>query len=331
MMKEKLKSVFKLNKTKALYLALLVLAAVFSLSSPVFLSYNNLMAILRQVTVTGVCAVGATFVLIAGGVDLSVGAMISLCGMTIGFLNVKYGVNIWICAVIAVAFCVLIGLFNGLIVAKVKLIALVVTMATAKVIEGVVYTVSGGMPIGGIDKGIRFLGQGRIWIFPVPVLILFLSMYVGYFILNKCYIGRHIYACGGSENAARLSGIHTDKVKILCYGLCGFFTGISGLIMLGRVNSAQPNTGLGDEAMNVMTAVMLGGASFMGGGSVMGTIAGVLIIGTLNNGLLLLGCNDYIQTAAKGVVLLIAICFDPLQKNIAARIRTKEYVKKHNL
>ena len=310
---------------------MIVIMLFFTVTSPVFLTYNNVIAILRQVTVLGVAAVGMTFVRISGGVDLSIGAMISISGVMIGILNTRYGVNIFVCMLLAVLLCACVGAVNGFIVAKARLIALIVTMATRQVMEGISYTVSNGMPIGNINPAIRFFGQGTIGPIQVPVLILFLSILVGHFILNYTYLGRHIYASGGNEDAARLSGIHTDRIKILCFILCGVFAGISALIMLGRVNTALPTTGLGDENMNIMTATMLGGASLSGGGSVMGTMAGILIIGVLNNGLLLLGANEYVQTAVKGVVLLIAICFDPVQQYIAKRLRTRKYVKEHNL
>lgn len=305
--------------TLAITIALLVLFVAFSTSSPVFLTSNNLLSLLRQVTVLGVVASGMTFVAITGGVDLSVGAVISLVGVIIGLFNGKMGLNIWLSAAIAVFCAVLVGAINGAIIVNTNIAPMIATLGMSQVIEGISYTISGGMPqslrnVGHFSK----LGQGYVGPIPIPVIILFLVIAVSCYIIIKMYFGRYFYAIGGNSEAARLSGINTKLIKWYTFLLCGFFTGIGSLVMLARVNTAQPSTGIGYE-MDVMTAVILGGVSMEGGtGSIGGTIVGVLIIGVLNNGLTLVGAGEYVKLMIKGAVLLLALCIGPVQKKIMA-------------
>ncbi|MBP3891243.1 MAG: ABC transporter permease [Solobacterium sp.] len=305
----------KVSKTTGIYLALLMLFIVFSIASPVFLTFDNLITVLRQIAVLGVCATGMTFVAISGGVDLSVGSIISLVGITIGILNNR-GVDVWVAALLGVLLAVCAGAFNGFIVTRTNLAPMIITLGTGQILKGLSYTLSNGLPIGGLDQRLGFLGKGYVGIIPTPVIILLIVVAIGIFILKFSYFGRYFYAIGGNNEAARLQGIDVKKVRLASFLLCGFFTGISAIVMLARVSSAQPGTGIGLE-MDVMTAVILGGVSFAGGGgSIEGTIAGVMIIGILNNGLLLIGATEHVQTMVKGIVLVLALCFEPVQNAI---------------
>lgn len=183
------------------------------------------------------------------------------------------------------------------------------------IIEGVAFIISKGIPIFGFPQGFSVLGQGYIGIIPIPVIIMVIILIIGAIILNKTYIGRYFYSIGGNEEASRLSGIDVDKIKCLAYTLSGLFAGISGVILLSRTNSGQPTMGKGFE-FDVLTAVVLGGVSVNGGvGKISNVISGILIIGVLNNGLVLMGMNTYVQSVIKGIVLLIAVAFDFIQRS----------------
>lgn len=307
----------KIGQTATIYIALILIVIVFMFMSPVFMSIPNMLSILRQVTVLGIVATGMTFVAITGGVDLSVGSMISLIGVVVALANTKFGLNIWVSALIGITIAVLIGALNGLIVTETGIAPMIATLGMSQVLKGISFTICGGLPVGGIDSSFAVLGQGYLGPIPIPVIILVVIVGAGIFLLQKMYVGRYFYAIGGNDEAARLSGIKIKQIRKLAFVLCGLFTGIASLIMLSRVNSAQPTTGIGYE-MDVMTSVIVGGVSMAGGtGSVNGTIAGVLIIGVLNNGLTLAGSGEYVKIMVKGAVLLLALCIGPIQKKIA--------------
>ena len=310
----------KFNQTLAIGIALILLVIIFSIASPVFLSAKNLMTLVRQVTVLGVVAIGMTFVAITGGVDLSVGAQISLVSVIVGLLNGRMGVNIWVSALIAVGCALVVSALNGLIIVSTDIAPMIATLGMSQVIEGVSYTISGGLPqsLKGAESFL-FLGQGYLGPIPVPVIIFLIFALIGTYIMNKMYVGRYFFAIGSNTEAARLSGIKVRLTKFSAFLLCGLFTGIGGLVMLSRVNSAQPTTGIGYE-MDVMTAVILGGVSMAGGsGSVIGTIIGVMIIGVLNNGLTLVGAGEYVKMMLNGLALLLALCIEPASRAIMKR------------
>ena len=314
----------KFNQTLAIGIALILLVIIFSVASPVFLSAKNLMTLVRQVTVLGIVAIGMTFVAITGGVDLSVGAQISLVSVIVGLLNGRMGVNIWVSALIAVCCALLVSVLNGVIIVSTDIAPMIATLGMSQVIEGVSYTISGGLPqsLKGAESFL-FLGQGYLGPIPVPAIIFLIFALVGTYIMNKMYVGRYFFAIGSNTEAARLSGINVRLTKFSAFLLCGLFTGIGGLVMLSRVNSAQPTTGIGYE-MDVMTAVILGGVSMAGGsGSVIGTIIGVMIIGVLNNGLTLVGAGEYVKMMLNGLALLLALCIEPASRALMKRRQGK--------
>jgi len=301
-------------KKYGIYLVLALLIVVFSFSSDTFLSAQNLMNVLRQVSMMGIVAVGISFVLIAGGIDLSVGSQISLVNILGAWLMVNAGVQPIAAVAILLVSATLVGLLNGLLTIRMNIHPLMVTLATMTILAGLSKMISGGLSIYGFPSSFSVIGQGYVGAVPVPVIIFVVVSFIGSFILNKTVFGRYVYAIGGNEEASRLSGIPTNRVKLMIFSICGFFTGIAGIVMLSRMNSGQPNAGAGFE-FDVLTAVVLGGVSIMGGeGKISGVIAGVLIIGILSNGLILLNVGDYYQSMIKGVVLLGAIGLDGLQR-----------------
>ncbi|GAA0178347.1 ribose ABC transporter permease RbsC [Clostridium sediminicola] len=302
-------------KKYGIFVVLLLLIIFFSITSKVFLAPSNLFNIARQVSMLGIAAVGMAFVLLLGGIDLSIGSQITLVNIVTAWLMVNAGVNPVIASIIAIIMSTSIGFINGWIIANIKMPPLIVTLATMTVIEGLAYIICKGMPIFGFPKAFTVLGQGYIGPIPIPVIIMIVILAIGAFILNKTYFGRYFYAVGGNEEAAKLSGINVNRVKYLVYTLSGFFAGIAGIVMLSRTNSGQVLAGKGFE-FDVLTAVVLGGVSVNGGyGKISNVVAGVLIIGVLSNGLVLLDVSQYVQMLTKGLVLLLAVAFDCLQKN----------------
>ena len=262
----------------------------------------------------GIASVGGMFVMLLGGIDLSQGALVSFVNIVCAYLMAKAGMNFVLAILINVAAGALAGYINGLLVTLANIPALIATLATQNILFGLAYIICGGQSIAGFPDAFRVLGQGYIGPVPIPVILMVLFFAIGGFILNRTYFGRSLYAIGGNEEAAKLSGINVNRVKRLVYMISGLFAGISAVVTLSRVNSGQANTGDGFE-FDVITAIVLGGVSVNGGsGRLYNAVIGVLIIGILNNGLVLINMSQYVQMIVKGVILAIAVGFDCVQK-----------------
>lgn len=302
-----------LIKKYGIIIVLLILVGIFSFVSPVFLTLSNILNVARQVSMLGIVSVGVTFVMISGGMDLSVGAQVSMVGMVTAWSMLHFGIGPIPATILGIITGIALGFLNGFTAVQLKINPLIVTLASMTILRGISYIICNGLPIYGFSKSFSVLGQGYIGIIPIPVIILIIAAFLGSFILNKTYFGRYFYGMGGNEEAARLSGLNIKSLKILVYSISGFFAGISGVILLSRVNSAQPNAATGYE-FDVMTAAVLGGISIKGGeGKISGVFFGVLIIGVLSNGLILMNVGDYYQNVIKGLVLLLAVAFDSMQ------------------
>ncbi len=292
---------------------LVVLAAMiifFSIMSNAFFTVDNFLNVFRQVSMLGIASVGFVFVLLTGGIDLSIGSQVTFVNILCAYLMINVGMDPFLAVIICVACTTGFGLINGLIITKLNVLPLITTLCMMNILRGISYIICTGMPIFGFPKSFSFLGQGYIGPIPFPVILMVIAFAVGGFILAKTYFGRYFYAVGGNEEAAALSGVNITRTKISVYALCGLFAGIAGVIWLSRVNSGQPVTGLGFE-FDVLTAVVLGGVSTAGGeGDIAGAIIGVIVIGLLNNGLVLINVSEYFQLVIKGVVLLVAVAAD---------------------
>lgn len=294
-------------------LVLIALIVFFSITTKSFLQVSNLFNIARQIAMLGIVSVGFTFVLISGGIDLSVGYQISLVNIVCALLMVNVGMNPFLAVILGILTATCVGFVNGIIIMKSSVAPMIVTLAVQIILDGLSYILSKGLPIFGFPKSFAILGQGNIGVVPVSLIIMLVCVAVGIFILKKTYFGRYFYAIGSNTEAAKLSGVNTKKIQVLVYTLCGFFTGIAGVIMLSRVNSGQSGTGAGFE-MNVLTAVVLGGVSINGGkGNMLSAFIGVLIVGILDNGLALMNIDEYVQLVVRGSVLLAAVIFDTAQ------------------
>jgi ribose transport system permease protein len=309
------RSLKTLLKDYGIYLALLILVVFFSaVTDGKFQRPQNILNVMRQISMLGIASVGMAFVLLLGGIDLSIGSNITLVNIVASWLMVKAGLNPVPACFLAVLMSVAVGFGNGWIIANIKMPALIVTLSSMTMLEGAAYIICNGVPIFGFPKWFGAIGQGYAGPIPVPVIIMLAILAIGAFILNQTYFGRYFYAVGGNEEASALSGINVKRVKYLAYTLSGFFAGLAGIVMLSRTMSGQALAGKGFE-FDVLTAVVLGGVSINGGsGRISNVLAGILILGVLSNGMILMDLSQYTQMVLKGAVLMLAVGFDCLQK-----------------
>ena len=262
----------------------------------------------------GIASVGMMFVILLGDIDLSVGTIMSFVNIIGAYMMVNMGMNMYLACILSMIAATLIGVLNGFMVSTVGIPAIIATFATQTGFNGLAYIICGGMPISGFPDGFTTLGQGYVGIVPIPVIIMAVCFAIGSFILNKTYFGRYFYAVGGNIEAAKLSGIRVGVVKYLVFALSGFFSGLAGLVLLSRTNSGNASAATGEE-FNVITCVVLGGVSITGGyGKMSGVVAGTCIIGALQNGMVLMNINSYVQDIVLGIVLAFAVGFDCIQK-----------------
>lgn len=307
-----MKNTMKYMSELTTVIALIILMAVITIINSNFLTANNLLNLLLQVTSNALIAFGMTFVILTGGIDLSVGSILALSSaLTAGLLG--SGMPVTLAILISLIMGCILGMMNGLLISYGKLAAFIVTLATMTIFRGATLVYTNGNPI---TKGLsdtflfQFLGQGYIVGIPFPVIIMFIVFIVLYVLLHKTAFGKSVYAIGGNEKAAYISGVKLNKVKIIIYSISGIMASISGLIITSRLSSAQPTAGASYE-MDAIAAVVLGGTSLSGGkGRILGTLIGALIIGVLNNGLNIIGVSAFWQQVVKGVVILIAVLID---------------------
>lgn len=293
-------------------IVLVILIIAFGIGNSLFFTVNNFINIIRQISILGIITIGMSFVLISGGIDLSVGSQLSFIGVVTATMFTKYSINPLFACFIGIFIATLVGIMNGLFIANTKVPPLIATLATQQILLGLGYIISEGKPIYGLTPSVKFIGQGHIGPIPTPIIILIVLIFIGSFILNKTYLGRYFYAIGSNDEVARLSGINVRLVRTLAYGMCGLLAGIAAIIMMSRINSGSPTVGSGFE-MDVLTAAVLGGVSVSGGeGKIFGAMVGALIIGVLSNGLIIMNVSEYYQMVIKGIVLASAIAFDSL-------------------
>jgi ribose transport system permease protein len=292
-------------------LGLFILIVIVSILNPSFLEPLNILNLLRQVSINALIAFGMTFVILTGGIDLSVGSTLALSSAFVANMLVAgYDPILSI-----LAGCLLggvMGMVNGLLVTQGKMAPFIATLATMTIFRGLTLVYTDGNPITGLGDSMTFqlFGRGYQFGIPVPAITMIIAFAVLWVILHKTAFGRKTYAIGGNEKAAIVSGIKVSRVKIMIYSLAGMLSALAGAILTSRLNSAQPTAGTSYE-LDAIAAVVLGGTSLSGGrGRIVGTLIGALIIGTLNNGLNLLGVSSFYQMVVKGIVILIAVLID---------------------
>lgn len=301
------------------FLILIFLVFLFSFIAPNFMTFGNLRTLIRQISFAGISAVGLMFVMISGGIDLSIGSQIVFSNVLLAIMMVDWNLPPAIAIPLILLFGTSLGAINGILCIKLKIHPLIITLGTSAIFKGMGYIINQSRNIMGFPDSFRWFGQGYVWGIPVPVIVLVVVALIGSFILTKTYFGRQIFALGGNEEAARLAGVNIDRMKVLLFMICGFISSITTVLLLSRVFAGQTITGQGLE-FDCLTAALLGGVSFKGGeGSVFGLMVGMLIIGVLNNAMQLATFPDFSQTVVKGAVLLIAVAFDVYQKNRKAK------------
>ncbi|WP_370674992.1 ABC transporter permease [Pleomorphomonas sp. PLEO] len=303
-------------------LSLILLCAVMTVLSPRFLTMDNLMNVASQAAVSAIVSIGMFLAILTSGIDLSVGSVLALSTMIMGIASDRWGLNPYLCIAICLGSGSLLGLFNGLLLTKLRLPhPFISTMGTKQMARGIALFVTAAAPISMFPDEIQFLGNTSFGQVPVSF-ILVAILYIGmYFFLTRTSTGRYIYAVGGNKEAARLSGIKVNNILNLVYTISGFTAALAGLVLAGRVNAVYPLAGL-DYDTDAIAAVIIGGASFFGGvGSIANTIIGVLLIAVLRNGLNLLNVDSAIQTFAIGAVIVIAVAIDVLRQNVMKSAR----------
>ncbi|SES04942.1 ribose transport system permease protein [Gracilibacillus ureilyticus] len=312
-----------LSSTEALqqilaFASLIILIIFFSLASENFLSWSNIEGILLSTTVIGILALGTTFVIITGGIDLSIGTGMTLTSVMTGVFIVFLGLPVIMGIIGGILMGALIGFISGFSVSVLKIPPFIATLAMMMIAEGLSLVISGASPIYFSDvEGFNLIALGSIspvLSIPNAVLIFFLMVIIGWILLSKTIVGRYTFSIGSNEEATRLSGINVKKWKMIIYTIAGCFTGVAGVIMASRLNSAQPSLGMGYE-LEAIAAVVIGGTSLSGGkGSLIGTLIGALIMSVLTNGLRIMSIPQEWQTVVIGLVILLAVYFDMLRK-----------------
>ena len=303
-------------------IALLLMCIILTLLTDRFLTAENSWNIMRQISVNLVVSVGMTLVILTAGIDLSVGSVLALCGaITAGML--KFGAeftdaNIYVGFTLfgAIAGGVLagsfLGWFNGMAITRFRVPPSVATLAMLTIARGLTMLWTGGFPITGFEGNMAFIGTGWLLGIPMPVWIAAVVVVAAVILTKKTRLGRHIYAVGGNEKAAALSGLNVRRIKIIVYTIAGALAAVGGIMVTSRLDSAQPNAGMGLE-LDSIAAVVIGGTSLSGGkGTILGTVQGALIIGVLNNGLVLLNVSPFWQQVVKGFVILLAVVIEKL-------------------
>lgn len=292
-------------------LALIVLIIFVSILSPSFLSLTNLMNLMRQVSINALIAFGMTFVIITGGIDLSVGSTLALSSAIMAGMIVN-GIDPLIAMTVSLIAGFILGAVNGLLITKGKLVPFIATLATMTIYRGATLVLTDGKPITGLDETFifQFMGRGYFFGIPFPIVITLVVFALLFVLLHKMSFGRKTFAIGGNEKASFVAGVKSNKIKIFVYSISGVLASLAGIILTSRLNSAQPTAGESYE-MDAIASVVLGGTSMSGGkGRIFGTLIGALIIGTLNNGLNLLGVSTFYQQIVKGIVIIIAVLID---------------------
>lgn len=306
------------SEQMTLVIVLIVMCIVATILSPVFLSFNNLMNVLRTASLTAICAMGMVLVILLGEMDLSVGSIQAIIGIT-GVMVLNASGSIILALVVALVAGAAIGAINGGLVTRAGIDSMITTLGTMAILRGVSYVVTNGVSLQTKVSTFSVLGTGYLGPFPILLIIAVVLFIVLNYILTSTVFGRNIFAVGGNASAAQLCGISVNKIKMQAYIISGVLTALSGFILASKLDSAQPNAGTGFE-FQVISAVVLGGVSLSGGkGNIAGAIIGVLILSVLSNVLVLLGVSSFYQEIARGVVILLAVYMDSRNKRLAAK------------
>lgn len=309
----KKKDMGKVIRQFGLVFVVLFIVILMSFLSPVFMTKNNIMNVLRQISMNGILAVGMTFVILTGGIDLSVGSVVGITGVICGSFLEK-GMNWGLACLLSLAIALLYGVINGYLIAYVGFQPFIATLSTMTIGRGFALAYSDGKPYTIRDAHFISIGQGSVLGIPVPIILLVLVCLLGLVILNMTTFGRYVFALGGNKSAAKLSGVRTKKMEMMVYVLSSVCACVVGMILAARISSGQPTAGESYE-MDAIAATAIGGTSMSGGiGSLSGTILGFVIIGLLSNSMNLMNINSFYQQIVKGLLIIAAVFLDMKSK-----------------
>ena len=298
----------------SLLLALFLIAAVISFLSPYFLTTDNMINILMQASINLTIALGMTFVIATGGIDLSVGSIVGLSGMILAkLLQAEFGLPV---AVLVTLFCgILMGIINGILITRIDLPPFIATLGTVSIFRGITLISNEGRPAYGLSSQVLSVISGRLGPIPIPVIIAFVSAILAYFVLKYTIIGEYTLAIGGNEEAVHLSGVPVARYKTIVYAISGLMSALAGIVLTARLTAAEPIAGQGYD-LDAIAAVVIGGTSLSGGvATIFGTVIGALIMSVLRNGLNLLNIQSYYQLVAIGSVIVLAVAVDKIRRN----------------
>lgn len=294
-------------------LALFILCAFITIMNPKFITPFNLQVVVRQIAIYGLLAIGETLIIIGGGIDLSVGSLVALTGVLVA-LFMKNGIDMIIAIILVLLISCMIGLWHGFFVTKLNVPPFIITLGTLTAARGLASVITKGWPIIGLPEKFFFIGQGYLWGIPFPTILLIIFAILAFFITKYTVLGRNLYAVGGNIEAAKLSGIDVDKVRIFTYVFGSFLAGITGIIIASRLSQGQAGVGGGYE-LSAIAAAVIGGTSLSGGeGTILGTIIGASIMSVIYNGLILLEISSYWHDVVMGLVIVTAVTIDIWRK-----------------
>jgi len=302
------------ESTFGIFIVMVSMCVVMYIISPPFRSLNNILSVAKNFSAYAIAGIGVTMVIITGGIDLSIGSIFGFSGVIASMVMVNLGFPFFPSVLMGILAGTALGLVNGLFIVKLNLPPFIATLGMLSIVRSMCYIITEGYPVTGIGKSFLFLGQGYILAIPTPVWLMAIIAVIFAVFLNSTVTGRHIYALGGNEEATRISGINTDRLKILVYSLGGCLSGIAGIITASKLGIGQPTAGNGFE-LDAIAAVVIGGASLAGGaGTVTGTIIGAAIMGILRNALVLLSIKSHWQQFIIGCVIIIAVTIDQIRR-----------------
>ncbi|MBS4223325.1 ABC transporter permease [Lederbergia citrea] len=304
------------NRELGLVVAIFIMVCVFSFIEPVYLSTGNLLDIMDQSVINGLLALGITYAIITGGIDLSIGSIFAIVIVVVGDLLVK-GVNPIVAIVCGIIIGFILGLFNGILIAKLKLQPFIATLGTMSAYRGIAYIITGGWPVLDIPSNFRGIFNSKVFgTIPVSIFVLIGFAIIGHIILKYTKLGTYIYSIGGNEEATLLSGVNVNKSKMLAYAISGSGAALAGMVLLARLGSGEPAAGQTYE-LNAIAAAAIGGASLAGGrGNMIGTLLGAVLLSTLKVGLVVVGVDTFWQYIATGAIIVIAAYFEVIQDKL---------------
>ncbi|KAA9347161.1 ABC transporter permease [Larkinella humicola] len=297
-----------------IFIAFILICLVLSVVTPKFLTVSNLTIVVTQVSINALLAFGVTFVIITGGIDLSIGSIVAVTSVVAASFAHPDTYPVVVPILTGLAAGLILGAFNGLVITKSKVPPFIVTLGTMTIGRGLALILSKGRPVSNLSDSFNFIGGGHLLGIPTPILILIVFFIICSVVLKKTVLGRYMYAVGGNEQAAQASGIQLNKVKMVVYTLCGGLAALAGILLTSRITTGQPNAGVGFE-LDAIAAAIIGGTSTSGGtGTMTGTLIGALLIGVISNGLDLMNVTSYYQQVVMGVIIIGAVVLDSLNQ-----------------